>query len=235
MKKSLNINMDCGPLDIDHIANMRKEFFSRMDYDWWGEVQPGDVVVDVGACVGFFTCHALDKGASRVYAIEPNRELLQLVVKNAFDHIQNNPECPVVPIHAAMANDPKHTKHVYDQGAEFPTMSFRDLIDTHRISYIDYLKVDCEGGEYSFLTKENLPWLIKNVGHMAIEIHLRATRTGKEDFIQFRDEFLKPFFDAGRVRFMHSHYKDTIWDNAAIYNGDYDKVPSEFMIYIKNG
>lgn len=235
MKKALNINIDCGPLDIDHISNMRTEFFSRMDYDWWGEVEPGDVVVDVGACVGFFTCGALDKGASRVYAIEPNRELLQLVMKNAFDYIQNQPYSPVVPIHAAMANDPKHTKHVYDEGSEFPIMSFNDLILGHNITYIDYLKVDCEGGEYSFLTKENLPWLFDNVRHMAIEIHLRATKTGKEDFIKFRDEFLKPFFDAGRVYFMNPEYKNTIWNNDAIHNEEFEKVPAEFMIYIKNG
>ena len=236
MKKSLNINIDCGPLDITHIANMRHEFFERMDYEWWVEVQPGDIVVDVGACVGFFTCSALDKGAAKVYAVEPNRELLQLVLKNSFDYIENNPEgCPVVPVHAAMASDPKHTKHVYDDGSEFPTMSFRDLITTHKLTHIDFLKVDCEGGEYSFLTKENLPWITKNVRRIAIEVHLRATKTSKEDFIKFRDEFIAPFFHAGKVKFQVPEYRKNIWDNDAIMDEDYEKLLSEFMIYIDNG
>ena len=30
---SLNINMDMGSLDIDHISNMRREFFFNKDYE----------------------------------------------------------------------------------------------------------------------------------------------------------------------------------------------------------
>jgi len=232
MKPALNINIDCGPLDIDHISNMRKEFFQRMDYEWWVKVEPGDVVVDVGACVGFFTCAALDKGASRVYAIEPNEELLQLVMKNSFGYIKNQPICPVIPIHAAMGNDIKHVKHVYDDGNDFPMIAFRDFLHQQNLLHIDFMKVDCEGGEYSFLNGENSAWIFDNVDRMAIEIHLRATQTGKQDFIEFRDNFLKPFFDANRVRFMHSNLKDTIWQDSYILEENYNEVPAEFMIYI---
>ena len=232
--KSLNKHIDCGPLDLDHVANMRMEFFERMDYDWWGQVQPDDVVVDVGACVGLFTCLALDKGAKKVYSIEPNRELLLLTIKNAFDYIANSKESPVVPIHAAIGESEKHAKHVYEGGSEFPMITFNQLIDKYDISKIDYLKVDCEGGEYSFLNAKNLEWISNNVGHMAMEIHLRATESGALDFLKFRDEFLKHFFDQGKVHFMHNVYSKTIWDDHAILSKDHSKVPAEFMIYIKN-
>ena len=56
---TLNKNMDMGFLDMDHVANMRKEFFINKDYEWWGQVKEGDVVVDIGTCVGMFSCHAL--------------------------------------------------------------------------------------------------------------------------------------------------------------------------------
>jgi hypothetical protein len=133
-----------------------------------------------------------------------------------------------------MGHDDKHAKHVYDSGSEFPLMSFKELIETYGIKKIDYLKVDCEGGEYSFLNEENLEWISKNVRHMAIEIHLRATRSGKEDFIEFRDKFLRHFFNQGKVKFMQDYYKDSIWNDQAIYNEEYNEVPAEFMIYIKN-
>jgi FkbM family methyltransferase len=43
-------------------------------------VQPGDVVMDCGACLGLYTLRALSSGAARVIAIEPspvNRECLR--------------------------------------------------------------------------------------------------------------------------------------------------------------
>lgn len=231
---ALNKNLDVGPLDLDHISNMRMEFFERLDYEWWKQVEEGDVVVDVGACVGFFTTYALDHGASKVYAIEPNKELLKLVIKNGFDYIVDNNECPIVPIHAAIGSNTNHVQHVYDGGSEFPLISFKDFVIKYDIQKIDYLKVDCEGGEYSFLNAENLVWISKNVKHIALEVHLRASESSKEDFIRFRDDFLHYFFERGQVNFMNSKYKKTIWDNDAIFNEDYESVPAEFMIYITN-
>lgn len=231
---ALNKNIDCGPLDIDHISNMRYEFFDRKDYEWWGDVQEGDVVVDVGACVGFFTCMALDKGASKVYAIEPNKELLQYTVKNGFDYIINSIESPIVPVHAAIGSESKHASLVYDGGSDFPMMTFMEFIERYNIEKIDYLKIDCEGGEYNILTKENLPWIAANVKHIALEIHLRATPSGKTDFIKFRDEFLKYFKDNNKFELMNSNYSEGIWDNEAVFNDDWARCPAEFMMYIVN-
>ena len=80
--KALNLFMDTSDLCMVSVATMHREFFVRKDYEWWYKVQPGDICVDVGACVGMFTAHALDRGAKKVYAIEPNPKFLKAIVNN---------------------------------------------------------------------------------------------------------------------------------------------------------
>lgn len=57
--KNLNEYIDATGIPMRSLGTMYHEFFKRMDYDWWYEVQPGDVVVDLGACIGMFTLHAV--------------------------------------------------------------------------------------------------------------------------------------------------------------------------------
>lgn len=235
--KALNENIDCGLLSVHHIANMRNEFFVRKDYEWWGKVQPGDVVVDIGTCVGMFSCSALDEGASKVYMVEPNKELLKLAMKNTQEYVISKPISPVVPIHAAIVSDESHIKQIYNpqEAGDYERLTFRQLLNAYNIDKIDYLKIDCEGGEYDILTTENLEWIDKNVKHIAVEVHTRHYENGGWDFIKFRNEFLKYFIDKGVVRFMSSNLNTAIYNDSAILNKNYNVFPPEFMIYITNG
>jgi len=236
-RKALNKNMDTGNIGLDHISNMRHEFFHSMDYDWWDKVRPGDVVVDVGACIGMFTAHALDLGASKVYSIEPNRSLLRTAMKNVDDYVINAKQSPVVPVHAAIMNNKEHINHIYQpQDAEdFQKLTFKEFIEYYEIEHIDFLKIDCEGGEYDILTKENLEWIQKNVSFIALEIHRAHSDTGAEDFMKFRNEFFKPYWDEGKVRFQNHHIKQSIWNDDLIINKQYgNPLPREFMIYFAN-
>jgi len=70
MIKALHNGMSVQGLnDLETLNTMWTEFFVKETYDWWRKVQPGDTVMDIGACVGMFTCRALDLGAKTVYAI----------------------------------------------------------------------------------------------------------------------------------------------------------------------
>jgi FkbM family methyltransferase len=233
---ALNINMDMGTLDIDHISNMRKEFFVNKDYEWWDKVQPGDIVVDVGTCVGMFSCLALDSGASKVYMIEPNRELLETAIKNTNPYVINAKESPVVPCHAAIMNNENMIQHVYnaDKAGEFKPFTFMEFINHYDIKKIDYLKIDCEGGEYDILTKENADWIYENVGHIAVEVHRRHAKSGPSDIIKMRDGFLKRYFDEGKVKFQHKQVAESIWYDTDIKQSNYNTLPAEFMVYFTN-
>lgn len=236
-RNTLNINMDMGFLDMDHVANMRKEFFINHDYEWWEEPREGDVVVDIGTCVGMFSCLALDKGASKVYMVEPNIKLLHTAMRNVSPYIYSAKECPVVPCHGAILNNPDHIKHIYDgdSAGDFKSFRWKEYIEYYGIEKIDYLKIDCEGGEYDILTKENLDWIFDNVRHVAVEVHRRHADSGNDDMIKFRNEFLKPYWDrGGRVRYQNNHHSEGMWQDDKIYENDWYTLPSEFMVYFTN-
>jgi FkbM family methyltransferase len=226
--KALNLFMDTSELCMESVKTMHNEFFSRMDYDWYYKVEPGDVCVDVGACVGMFTAHALDRGASKVYAIEPNPKFLKAVINNTWQYIVDEPTQKVVPVSYAIGSDMGHTDHVFYTD-EFEVRPFSYFLEKFEIGHIDYLKIDCEGGEYDVLSKENLDFCINNVKHIAVECHLRASDDGHDKFIKFRNEFLKPFIDSGkfRMRFMNNNISEILWDDKRIRN-----TGGEFMIYL---
>ena len=57
--------------DLDWYKSVYKEIWFDHEYSQYGvEVEKGDIVVDCGANVGFFTLYALNKGAKHVYSIE---------------------------------------------------------------------------------------------------------------------------------------------------------------------
>ena len=201
MIKTLNENMSVKGLDLNTINTLYHEFFIRGDYDWWRPVQPGDIVVDVGANIGMFTCLALDRGAKKVYAIEPNLELLKTTIENASLHIVDKKETPLIPINCAISSreDLVTSIHGSMTDQKLKIKSFKEILDTYNIDKIDFLKIDCEGGEYDILNTENLEFIKKNVRHIAVEVHLDFHKEGPAKFIEFRDNFLSHF---NTVRFL---------------------------------
>jgi FkbM family methyltransferase len=233
---SLNDKMCVDGLQsLKHIYTMYHEFFLRKDYDWWYEVQPGDVVVDIGACVGFFTCHALDKGASKVYAIEPNSNLTTTILKNASSHIVNKTESPLVIINSAIGSNNNFLENVYGdtESCKFNLLSFNKFIQQYNIKHIDFLKIDCEGGEYDILTEENLTFLKTKVKHIAVEVHMDCFKQAPQMFLNFRNNFLS-HFKKEQIRFLEDNgYEKTFnidWINHSWPVG----WGSAWMIYITN-
>jgi len=221
-------------IDLSQASTLYQEFFRTQDYNWWYEVLPDDVVVDVGARGRFFNTLALDKGAEKVFMIEPNRNLLKTAVRNVSDYIIDDNK-KVVPIHGAISEDPNDTLHVFeDDGSGFPTYSFQEFVDQYDIDQIDFLKIDCEGAEYNILKPEKIEWFENNVRHMAIECHLRAADDSPQKFINFRDNFLQHFVNQGKVRFMSEGVRSSIYLDWQIMQRDFTQVPSEFMVYITN-
>lgn len=229
--KALNVEMDTGSLCMKNVLFMYNEFFKSMDYDWWYKVQPGDVCVDVGACVGMFTAHALDLGASKVYMIEPNKDLMQTALKNCYDYIVDQTEQRIVPIGQAIGSDSSHTERVFYTD-DFKTTSFKDFLARYNIEHIDYLKLDCEGGEYDVLSEENFDFIRKNVKHISLEVHLRATDDGIDKFINFRNKFLVPYINENRVRFQDTSISTLVLNDSELRNPNR---PREFMMYLING
>jgi FkbM family methyltransferase len=224
-KDMATFNLTC----MDTLCTLYYEFFIRKDYDWWYTVKPGDIVVDIGANIGMFTCSALDKGAKKVYAIEPNLNLLKTTMYNAAPHIVNGRE--VIPINCAIASDISMVTSVHGNKDTNPVVlkTFKDIIKEYKIDRIDYLKIDCEGGEYFILNEENLEFIKNNVKHIAVEVHLDFHDKAPELYMQLRDKFLVHFKD--KLQFIYPDNAKLTFETDWLKPNNY---PKGWMIYICN-
>jgi len=237
--RALNWRMSTHGLTLNNTSVLYHEFFRSHDYDWWYKVQPGDIVVDVGACVGFMSAKALDLGAEKVYMIEGNRELLKTAIHNVSEYMMNETEQKIFPINCLMGTGNKRGVFKTDEDTvdidDVDVMSFKEFVRKYNIDHIDFLKMDIEGNEYDTLNTDNLEFMKNNVRHIAVEVH---TRTGDpncfEKFIECRDTFLKPFHEAGKLKSMGNQpFVDKyIWDNDWMRTRP--DANSYFMLYITN-
>jgi 16S rRNA A1518/A1519 N6-dimethyltransferase RsmA/KsgA/DIM1 with predicted DNA glycosylase/AP lyase activity len=164
-------------------------------------VEEGDVVVDIGASVGIFTYAALTKRPRHCYVVEPN--------KTQFDTIKRNLEGePVSFIRAAITNDKQLTVKWDNEESSPITLSFKEYLEVQHLPKIDFLKIDCEGGEYDIFTMDNLPFLL-TVPKIVCEFHLRKGQRNNALFRDFRDRIL-PHFPKWHVNAVNG--VDIRWD-----------------------
>ena len=233
--KTFHFEADTEGLSINDISALHYNIFVAKHYDWWYEVLPGDVVVDIGASIGLFSAKALDAKAKRVYMIEPNKVLLRTAIKNVSDHIMDVTESPVVPINVAIGKTDVDLSNIYVSRKSNPIdeeprlMAFREFCDLYKVDYIDYLKICAVGAEYNILTKDNLEFISTQVRHTAVMVHLKAQYGWETKFENWRDNFLKPLIDLNRVRFQDSSTKEKIFKSNYV-----ELLPSQFMVYITN-
>lgn len=228
-----------GLNSLNNVATLYHEFFVRHDYKWWYQVSPGDIVVDIGACNGMFTCSALDSGAKKVFAVEPNLELLETTVINAFPHIVNKLESPLIPINCLIGKGTDYSNHIIGIGDNrsaidnIPSMTFREFIEKYNITNIDYLKIDAEGAEYDIFSQENLDFIKDNVKHIAVEVHLDVFPSAPDKFIEFRDNFLNSF-DQEKIKFLYAQDRAKTYDDTFIKSKWPIGWGNCWMIYICN-
>ena len=150
---------------------------------WW-LVEPGDVVIDVGAALGSYTFDAIAKGARVVVAVEPDLDALSQLVGLAGE---NDVLDRVVPVNEALYDDGpypaeltaaiKDSPHAHLALADDTRFSTLDeLAVLYGIDRLDWVKVDVEGAELGVLcggrrTLEKHPGLLVE-DHTAVYPHL---------------------------------------------------------------
>ena len=203
---------------------VEKEIFVDKIYERHVQVEEGDVVFDIGGSLGPFTFSILDKNPSQVFIFEPSYEEFKTLVLNTR---HGN----VTHINKGIGNTVGEFNFtgVFDLSGNYKLYSttFKKVIEDYNIQKIDFLKTDCESGEYDIFTLENLFWIKNNVQKISGEWHL-ATPELKEKFRIFRDVYLRVF---PNFRIFSFDGIDITW---SIWNDDFIPYYNEIMIYIDN-
>lgn len=201
------------------------EFFAngKTIYEGLFEVEEGDVVVDIGAHIGAFSYSIKNKKPRRIVAVEPSSIRSDTLRKNLEG-------LPVTYVKKGIGekSQNKINKLEFDGIIEdLDIITFSDFIKENNITYIDFLKIDCEGGEYSIFDEKNIDWVLKNVKKISGEWHLKDGEK-KDKFRKFRDTYLKKF---KKYSVYAINGTDIKWD---LFNEHFIEFYSEVIIHIDN-
>ena len=163
------------------------------------EIGPAYTVVDVGSHVGVFAIFAAEKAsAGRVIAVEPILGNYELLEQNILLNSARN----VVPLRAAISGKSGSVRmFLADQNIEHsihadlihkttgqemivPGLSLADLMESQKITYVDFLKINCEGAEYDILLNctDNT---LRKIRRISLQYHDIDAQLNKDQLISF--------------------------------------------------
>ena len=182
------IHFDWGKCSKFDKEVINYEIFFTGLYEKFFSVKEDDIVVDIGANVGAFSYSIAEKNPKHIYCIEPSKPLIKTLKHNLN-------KFPVTYINKAISDTSSDNKTIDNKvrifesdSSSYDAITFSDFIKLYDVDKIDFLKVDCEGGESHIFTKENYDF-ISNVKHIVIEWHLGLT--GVQKFNDFCNLYLK--------------------------------------------
>jgi len=175
-------------LDSDFDCGSYIEVFLQGSYDKYGvTVEKDDIVVDIGGNVGAFIKFSLSRDCKKIYCCEPNPNCTELIKKYygyndklVLNEYAISDSIGISYLKVDVLNKLSgaagliHAQAFHkedDNIIEVKTNTFANFIKENNIEKIDYLKVDCEGGENFIFNKENIEYIKNNVKKIAIEYH----------------------------------------------------------------
>jgi len=143
-----------------------REIFMHHIYDASGfEIKPTDTIIDIGGHIGTFSVYTSRQNhKGKIYTFEPMPENYEILIQN----IELN-KCPhAIPINKAVATATEvRALNICDYGTGthsfYPiknslknsitvqTITMQEALQSHSITHIDLMKIDCEGAERELL------------------------------------------------------------------------------------
>lgn len=166
-RKQTVVNFDISFYCDNHTVSMYYEIFGAAAYSFFPTFVPkdGDIVVDLGANQGIFTCYAAKRSPRGwVYAVEPDAENLSwLKAHLKLNHISNAtviPKCVGDRTGKACfrKGDSSGTGYVVEASEQGPgftevdQITLDEMMTVYQLSKIDLLKIDVEGFETRVLS-----------------------------------------------------------------------------------
>ena len=200
-----------------------RELVERNIYEKFVEVKEGDIVVDVGASVGIFTELIMSKNPKHVYCLEPYGPHFEVLKRNMS--IYPNVTC----INLGISSTPgvNQLDNGLDSVIPADCVTFNQFVKMLNIESIDFLKLDCEGGEYDIITSDTYQDICQVTKHISGEWHL-SNQNLKAKFCHFRQAVLKNIPDA---KIFAIDGVDIKW---SLYNQEFIEHYDEIHLYIDN-
>jgi len=161
-------------------------------------VDEKDIVLDVGANIGFFTI--LSKNAKKIIAIEPIEKCIPVLKRN----LERNDLNDVVVLNVALGNGKplfikeesalNLSKIVNKKGKNVRVIKSNDLKHFANKYKVNLIKIDAEGYEYEIFGKDKVPL---NIDKMIMEFHIGLI--GKEKSIEIIKNLYKQGFCAKKL------------------------------------
>lgn len=140
------------------LHNVIGEHFYNRNYQYFIDVEDGDVVFDVGFNYGIFSLSALNNNAKKVYGFEPDRDVYNKI-HNIFPELDKvelynyaiSDSNKLVKFYSAVDSVRSSITSVVEDSDSYDVqcISLYDFIVENKIEKIDFLKIDCEGEEYN--------------------------------------------------------------------------------------
>jgi FkbM family methyltransferase len=165
----------------------------------YGPLPAGGIILDCGAHIGLFTKQALQDGAAKVVAIEPDPTHLECLRRNFSDEIRagrvtiypegvwNKRDVLVLYNHAQPgASFVKDDDHA-DPGTRVPVTTIDTIVAELRLPRVDMIKMDIEGSERQAIrgARETLrrfgPRLVTAIYHFPDDPQAIATAVAETD------------------------------------------------------
>lgn len=224
--KSLHKNFNWGSTSNWFKETISREVFENKIYEKFFEVEQNDIVVDFGASVGPFTKSILHKKPKHIYCFEPSENMYNQLCENLSEENITNLNYAISNKDGKFIDMNLQLFSVSENQMQINCMNFQTFINKFNIKEINFLKTDCEGGEYDIFTKENYNWISNNVKKISGEWHL------------FNDDLKKKFKDFREIYLKNNNFwiysidgVDIKW---SLWNEGFIEYYKEIIIYIKN-
>ena len=167
--------------------------------------EKGDIVLDIGANIGAFSKYAMEQGAFRVFAYEPEPENFDLLIANTSmipSHKISRFQCAVVGTDQTEVELYINSKK--NKGLHMTReVRGRDSISVRAENFFDILnklkpnkiKIDVEGAEYGFMpvssTCQQIPDFVERI---VMELHFQYNKEWRPLAIKMHENMLKQGF-----------------------------------------
>jgi FkbM family methyltransferase len=145
------------------------------------KIQEGDIVFDIGSNIGIFSLYSAYNLAKEIHCFEPGKEQFNAIknnLSNKFNNLYAN-NLAVTKSKGTIKfylSDFSTTSSTFAKLSgnyiEVETIDIETYANDNNITKIDYLKIDCEGGEYEIIEFMNENFLRESVDKICLEYHI---------------------------------------------------------------